>query len=66
VRAFISLRRGDLTQTQLLERGDIRLLPQSNTIENVPRRQQTNMPTINSAKIRRAFASNILAMQTKA
>jgi hypothetical protein len=66
VHAFIPSRRGDLTRTPLLERGDVRLLPQSNAIENVSRYQQTNMPTINSAKIGRALASNILAMQMKA
>jgi hypothetical protein len=64
--AFIPSRRGDLTRTPLLERDDVGLLPQSNTIENVSHRRQTNMTAINSAKIGRAFASNILAMQTKA
>jgi hypothetical protein len=66
LRAFIPSRRGDLTRTPLLERDDVGLLPQSNTIENVSHRRQTNMTAINSAKIGRAFASNILAMQTKA
>jgi hypothetical protein len=66
VRTFIPLRRGDLAQMQLLERSDVRLSPQSDAIENVSRRQQTNMPAIKSAKIGRAFASNMLAMQTKA